>query len=319
MNPIAPKFSYNATDTLNFVEANATRKLLDLGRSATWPWRRAPDSPEEPQQPGRRGPVLAGTDRRHLLVLRHRQPDRHGRIRGSRREPVPPARTERRPARRLLRHLRQLADAEVRLQVASDRRCSRLRGTYSEGFRAPTAAETGNSSTLFGLGIAFPDPILCGNDKGMAATARCRRLAPTRRRVRSANQPAQAGDLEVRDGGLRRRADQGVELDVRLLPHRHQGPDHHSRAGNYSSNQMARSPTASAARPCRSDRRRPTAATITGTRLWPARSLLCNSGYVNANATTTSGFDFQTQYKFNSFDSTDHDVAVVHPHPRLSS
>jgi iron complex outermembrane receptor protein len=37
-----------------------------------------------------------------------------------------------------------------------------VRGTYSKGFRAPTPAENGQSSTLFGLG-GFQDPILCPN------------------------------------------------------------------------------------------------------------------------------------------------------------
>ena len=44
-----------------------------------------------------------------------------------------------------------------------------LRGDYTQGFRAPTAAETGKSSTLFGLGLNYSDPILCGNDAGAAA------------------------------------------------------------------------------------------------------------------------------------------------------
>jgi len=43
-----------------------------------------------------------------------------------------------------------------------------LRGTFANGFRAPSPAEVGTSSTLFGLGIDFPDPILCGTDNGAA-------------------------------------------------------------------------------------------------------------------------------------------------------
>jgi iron complex outermembrane receptor protein len=40
-----------------------------------------------------------------------------------------------------------------------------LRGTYSEGFRAPSPAENGKSATIFGLGTA-QDPVLCPNGPG---------------------------------------------------------------------------------------------------------------------------------------------------------
>jgi iron complex outermembrane receptor protein len=40
-----------------------------------------------------------------------------------------------------------------------------LRGTFSEGFRAPAPAEFGKSSTVFGLG-GFQDPVLCGTAIG---------------------------------------------------------------------------------------------------------------------------------------------------------
>lgn len=40
-----------------------------------------------------------------------------------------------------------------------------LRGTFSKGFRAPSPAEVGRSSTLFGLGAAV-DPLLCPNGQG---------------------------------------------------------------------------------------------------------------------------------------------------------
>jgi len=44
-----------------------------------------------------------------------------------------------------------------------------LRGNYAQGFRAPTSAENGQSATLFGLGLNYSDPILCGNDQGLGA------------------------------------------------------------------------------------------------------------------------------------------------------
>ncbi|MGA2953840.1 MAG: TonB-dependent receptor [Caulobacteraceae bacterium] len=40
-----------------------------------------------------------------------------------------------------------------------------LRGTFSEGFRAPSPAEDGKSATIFGLGSA-QDPVLCPNGPG---------------------------------------------------------------------------------------------------------------------------------------------------------
>lgn len=40
-----------------------------------------------------------------------------------------------------------------------------LRGTFSQGFRAPAPAEIGQSATVFGLG-GFSDPVLCGNNVG---------------------------------------------------------------------------------------------------------------------------------------------------------
>jgi iron complex outermembrane receptor protein len=41
-----------------------------------------------------------------------------------------------------------------------------LRGTASEGFRAPNAAEVGNASSVFGLSTVYTDPILCGQPGG---------------------------------------------------------------------------------------------------------------------------------------------------------
>jgi iron complex outermembrane receptor protein len=166
-----------------------------------------------------------------------------------------------------------------------------LRGTYSEGFRAPTAAETGNSSTLFGLGLQFPDPILCGADHGMGygqVPASC----------------ATAPGFDQRTNPLKPETSKSYTLGFVVEPIRNWSStfDYYHIAikdqivtaaelSNYTLTSCERG----AALPTQiSDGH---GGTITGIPL-AGPITLCNSGYVNANSTTTSGFDFQTQYKF---------------------
>ncbi len=165
LNFIAPPFSSTATDTLNYAEYNGSRKLTDLpgGDLSTALGISVVDKYLD--NPGA-APVLAGTQGGTFSTYA---------IGGQ---------TDTAAFGELDAHL--LHQLELTGALRDDYYSTSgnsltpkfglvwrpfetfsVRGTYSKGFRAPSPAENGQSSTLFGLG-GFQDPILCPNGKAGA-------------------------------------------------------------------------------------------------------------------------------------------------------
>jgi iron complex outermembrane receptor protein len=162
---IAPTFSSTATDTLNYAEYSGSRKLTDLpgGDLSTALGVSVVDKYLD--NPGA-APVLAGTQGGTFSTYA---------IGGQ---------TDVAAFGELDAHL--LDQLELTGAVRDDYystygnsltpkfglvykpfKSFSVRGTFSRGFRAPSPAENGQSSTLFGLG-GFQDPILCPNGKAGA-------------------------------------------------------------------------------------------------------------------------------------------------------
>jgi iron complex outermembrane receptor protein len=165
LNFIAPPFTSTATDTLNYLEFDGSRKLIDLpgGDLATAVGISVVD--KYLNNPGA-APVLAGTQGGTFSTY------------------ASGGQTDEAAYGELDAHL--LQQLELTGAVRDDYYSTygnsftpkfgllwkpfssfSVRGTFSKGFRAPTPAENGQSSTLFGLG-GFQDPILCPNGQAGA-------------------------------------------------------------------------------------------------------------------------------------------------------
>ena len=184
-----------------------------------------------------------------------------------------------------------------------------LRGTFSQGFRAPSAAENGSSGTLFGLGITYPDPILCGNDAGKAAgqiPSSC---------------TEQPGFLQTTTKSIKPERSDSYTLGIILEPIKGWGTtfDYYNIKIKDQIITAAEGSTYSFAANCIRGAALPTQVSDGNGNLVQGTPLAgpigyCLSGYVNANTTKTNGFDIDTQYnfKFAEFGNLQANLSYTH-------
>ena len=168
-----------------------------------------------------------------------------------------------------------------------------FRGTFSQGFRAPAPAEVGNSATVFGLG-GFSDPILCGNAVGQIPADCAEQIGFVQKT--NALRPETSTSFT---GGVVFEPVRGWSTTVDYY---HIEIDHQIVSASelpsysYSGSNCERGPDL------------PTSGVVVGTNpdgtpiLGTATPLAgpldaCFAGYVNAQSTTTSGLDIQSQYR----------------------
>jgi len=159
-----------------------------------------------------------------------------------------------------------------------------LRGTYSKGFRAPTAAEEGESSTLFGLGIEYPDPILCGTDGGAAkgqVPASCTEEPGFAQRT-NALKPETSTSESV--GVVFEHYN--IEIDHQIVSE--------SEFPNYQFANCLRGPDIATSGVSNGAGGLVTAVPLAGP------IAVCSVGYINANKTNTNGFDIDSTYRFET-------------------
>ena len=163
-----------------------------------------------------------------------------------------------------------------------------LRGTFANGFRAPSPAEVGTSATLFGLGIDFPDPILCGTDGGAAkgqVPASCS-TAPGFIQTTNALKPetsksATLGVIFEPIKGWSSTLDYyNIKIDNQIITA--------AELSNYTLANCLRGAALPQSGVSNGDGTTGTGTPIAGP------ITLCYSGYVNADKTSTSGLDFET-------------------------
>jgi iron complex outermembrane receptor protein len=167
-----------------------------------------------------------------------------------------------------------------------------VRGTYSQGFRAPTAAESGLSSELFGLALSFPDPILCGSTNGLAAGQVPSSCATSPGFVQRTNalkpetSTSETGGIifEPIKGWVSTLDFYNIEIDNQIIT-----------AAELPSFSLSNCLRGAALPTTISDGN---GGQTTGTPL-AGPILLCTSGYVNAQSTKTNGLDFDTTYTFD--------------------
>jgi len=168
-----------------------------------------------------------------------------------------------------------------------------LRGTYSKGFRAPAPAEVGQSATVFGLG-GFSDPILCGNNVGQVPSDCAEQIGFVQKTnpLRPETSTSYTGGVvfEPIKNWSTTVDYYNIEIDHQIVS-ASELPSY-----SFSGSNCARGPDI------------PLAGVVTGTDasgnpiLGTATPLAgpidaCFAGYVNAQTTTTSGVDVQSQYK----------------------
>jgi iron complex outermembrane recepter protein len=298
MSNIAPRFSYNANDTLNFIEGHASKKIwsgnigdlsVATGFSAIQ---------RKLENPGA-GPILSGEVGGTFSTYAIGDENDYAEY-----VEVDANLFHQLELNAALRddYYDTSAGNAVTPKFGFKWRPSKmfaLRGTYSEGFRAPTQAEEGLSSTLFGLGTTFPDPILCGNDQGQA-----------KGQVPSScyEQPG----FDQRTNALKPETSKSETVGVILEPIKGWSSTidfYHiaikdqiidaAELSNYSLNDCLRGAALPQAGVSTGNGTTTTAVPNVGP------ITLCYAGYVNANTTDTSGLDFQTQYRWHvPFDST---------------
>ena len=181
-----------------------------------------------------------------------------------------------------------------------------LRGTYSEGFRAPAPAEVGTSATLFGLGLEFPDPVLCGNDNGQAKGEVPAACATVPGFIQTTNKlkPEQSKSetlgviFEPIKGWSSTLDYYNIQIDHQIITA--------AELSNYTLANCLRGEALATSGVSDGNGNLVTAVPNAGP------ITLCYSGYVNADKTRTSGLDFQTGYRwrvlggslFASFEAT---------------
>jgi iron complex outermembrane receptor protein len=168
------------------------------------------------------------------------------------------------------------------------------RGNYSQGFRAPTAAENGRSSTLFGLGLNYSDPILCGNDAGAAAgqvPSSCT-LQPGFQQSTNPLKPETSTSesigvvLEPIKGWI-------TTFDYYTINIQHQIVSE-SEFSTYQFANCLRGPDIATSGVSDGNGNLVTAVPLAGP------IAVCSVGYINANQTKTDGFDIDSTYRFDT-------------------
>jgi iron complex outermembrane recepter protein len=168
MSRVAPNFSYTATNKLAYGEIDATRKVMDLPGGDLSLAAGATVIYKDLNNPGA-DPVLNGT------------------VGGTFSTYASGAQTD--IAEYLEADATLLHNLEINAAVRDDWYDTygnsltpkvgvkwkvfdplTFRGTFAKGFRAPSAAESGKSSTLFSLGT-IADPVLCGTGLGQVPAA----------------------------------------------------------------------------------------------------------------------------------------------------
>jgi iron complex outermembrane receptor protein len=172
-----------------------------------------------------------------------------------------------------------------------------VRGTYSKGFRAPAPAEIGQSATVFGLG-GFQDPILC---PGGVATANGTVPAACSEQIGFVQKtnPLKPEKSTSFTGGFVMEPFTGfsgtfdyyhIKIADQIVP------ESELPTYSFSGNNCLRGPDV-AIPGVEENGALVTAIPLAG----PLAA--CVQGYVNAQSTTTSGFDLEGEYKFD-FDGT---------------
>jgi iron complex outermembrane receptor protein len=182
-----------------------------------------------------------------------------------------------------------------------------LRGTYSQGFRAPTPAEFGESATVFGLG-GIPDPTLCPPTPAAGQSAQAAG-AVVGQVPNSCS--ASIGFVQKTTPSLRPETSTSYTGGVVIEPIKNWSTtldyynidiEHQIVSASelpsygYTNANCARGPDLPIAGVITGFN--PDGSEILGTATPLAGPLdACFAGYVNAQSTTTSGLDFQTQYR----------------------
>lgn len=288
---VAPSFTSTATDTLNYVEFDASKKLMELPGGDLSAAGGLSVVDKYLDNPGA-APVLAGTQGGTFSTYA---------IGGQ---------TDAAEFAELDAHLLQQLELTAALRddyyntygnsitpkfgaVWKPLTMLAVRGTYSKGFRAPSPAEIGQSATLFGLG-GFDDQVLC---PGGVATANGTVPAACAEQIGFVQKtnPLQPEKSSSFTGGFVLEPLTGLSgtFDYYHI----QIKDQIVSASElptytYSGSNCVRGPDL-AIPGVEENGALVTAVPLAG----PLAA--CVAGYVNAQSTTTSGFDVEGQYKFN--------------------
>ena len=188
-----------------------------------------------------------------------------------------------------------------------------LRGTFSQGFRAPDPAEFGESATVFGLG-GIPDPVLCPPTPATGQSAQA--AGATVGQVPAACSES-VGFVQKTTPSLRPETSTSYTGGFVVEPIKNWSTtlDYYNITIDHQIVSESELPSFDLLSNCERGPDLATSGVITGfdtggneivgTGVPSAGPLAaCFAGYVNAQTTKTSGLDFQTQYRFKLADNT---------------